>query len=126
MRVYVFLIITMAILAGFAVYSFCRLSSSASQVSGRLEGVYQAVLAEKLDEAKELCERGHEEWRRNEGFLSCIVDHAVLHEIGISFIRLTQYLERDQAKEAEIEIKTMQYLLYLLPKAERLSWQNVF
>lgn len=126
MRVYVFLFITAAILLGFAVYSFCRLSSSASQVSDHLEGIYQAVLADNMGEAKELCEQGYEEWQQNENFLSCVIDHAVLHEINISFVRLTQYLEQDQGKETEVEIKTLQYLLYRLPRAERLRWQNIF
>jgi len=126
MRTYIFLIITAALLLGFAVYSFNRLNGSASQISMGLEDVHQALLAERLEEAGELCGRSHEEWRREEGFLSCVIDHAVLHEINISFVRLAQYLRREQAAEAEIEIKTLQYLLWRLPGAERLRWRNIF
>lgn len=121
------LIITLALLILLlaCVLAVNYIVNSARDIITRLDGLDEAVEAERWQEARSIYHEAEQEWQRVAARWKIIINHDDMRDIELGFVDLEIVLRQADSEEALRELSTLRYYLLHVPDNERVEWGNV-
>jgi hypothetical protein len=102
-----------------------HLMRTALELSGQLELVQQAVLAERWADAEFNFQQATEKWEQTRSVWAVVIRHQEIDELEVAFARISQFLSTREQGETLAELEVAKVLLEHVPAKERLLLQNI-
>jgi len=99
--------------------------NSAHHIIGLVEGLDDAIDAERWEEAQDIFSAAQKEWQRVEKRWKVLINHEDMRDIQLGFVHLSVVLDQQDRKEAAKELHTLRYYLSHVPDNERVELGNV-
>ena len=115
----------LAAVLGFALWNGEAMTAETRQLRQQLLETDRLILSEDWPAVREALEESYGEWRRWQGYLHVVAQHAAAGEAEALYVRALALAEAEEAGELRAETAELRERLRLLAEMERFSIQNI-
>lgn len=126
MRIYLGVLVALALVLGIGFTSVSQLDKTAGQMVAGFDRLDRAIATGHWEVAREGVDRARHTWSRHKNWWAMVIDHQEIDNIDMAFARIDKYIAmRDRAMAAG-ELALLRQMLEHIPEKERVSLQNIF
>lgn len=119
------ILIILAVIIGFSVYSLKILSSASERLDSHIAQIENSIHSKNWNEAARELANFKNTWIRTSRTWAMLVDHVEIDNIDNTFIRLSTFIEiKNQPLALEEAAVLKQYITHI-PEKEQLHFKNV-
>ncbi len=115
----------MAVLIALMIFTGFMLENAGEKLCLRLDEVCEDVINENWDEAETNIKVLKEEWKKNEKWITMLVNHNETEEVVQNLYALEQYIIYKEIPELMATAKSLQKLFEHIPGKERPTLENI-
>ncbi len=126
MRIYISLIITVALIIGLGLGSLYLLNNCVDTVTANFNDWAKVIENGDWPKAEEYYQQTDALWQKKGSLCQIFIGHAEIDFINTTLTRLGACQTMKSKTDALIELKSLQQSLQHLPQKEQINWENIF
>lgn len=125
MRFVAVLLILLAVVVGFGVWTVKALQGTAEELAVRIDHMQALVKREQWREAEQELDGLSGHWNKSKKWWTTVVDHREIDNIDFSIVRIREYLWAEDEELALGEAAALKKMIEHIPEKESFTLENI-